>query len=372
MSTEDHAPLAPSSAPIWGHCAGSVLLSRQFPDLDNDGDEAAEGTAAHWLAQQRLLTGEWRTGVSPGGVPITDDMRRYMSIYTDRIERIREGHTWWVETQLETASIHRDCWGTVDSVVLNYIDRIAYIDDAKYGWGLIEPYRYYQPVAYASAVYDHIGPDAVDWTFHLTITQPRPWHREGPIRTWRVSGPELGNHVRHLRAQAEEATGNNPRTVTGAHCKHCPARRACPALRNATLDILDVVYDSTPVSLSGQALALEMSLLVQAAARIEARQAGLEAQALVEIRSGKAVPGWSIEHSPGREVWVKPASDVIALGKLYGLSLAKAAEAITPNQARQAGLPAALTAPPYSDRKTGAAKLVQVDTAVARRAFGGA
>ena len=366
----EHALLAPSSAPIWGHCAGSVLLSKQYPDLKDEGDEAAEGTAAHWLAQQRLLTGEWKTGKAPNDVPITDDMRFHMGAFTDRIEGLREGNSWYVEMKLVAAAIHPTlCWGTADSVVLDHTNKVAYIDDAKYGWGLHDPYQHYQLVAYGSAVMDFIGPEAIDWTFHLTIVQPRPWHREGPIRTWVVSAPELRNHVRHLRTQAEEATGNNPSTVTGKHCKHCKARRACPALRAATLDILDVVSDATPAPLDAPALALELSLLKQAQERLDARWSGLEAQATAEIRAGKPVPGWSIEHTEGREKWTKTPEEIIAVGSLLGVSLAKSVDVITPAQARKAGMKPELAAF-YTERKPGAAKLVQSDLSAARRAFG--
>ena len=88
------------------------------------------------------------------------------------------------------------------------------------------------------------------------------------------------------------------------------------------------------------------------------------------IQGGKSVPGWSIDHTVGREEWSKPASEVFALGQLFGVDLARPAEPITPAQARKAGVDATVISA-YAKRKAGTAKLIKVDTTAARKAFGG-
>ena len=55
--SNDHAPLAPSSAARWVQCPGSVVMSRAFPDA-GDSIEAAEGTSAHEMAKRILTTKE--------------------------------------------------------------------------------------------------------------------------------------------------------------------------------------------------------------------------------------------------------------------------------------------------------------------------
>ena len=102
---------------------------------------------------------------------------------------------------------------------------------------------------------------------------------------------------------------------------------------------------------------------------LESRITGLEAQIEAGLAGGVSIPGWSIERAPGREDWVKPVSEALVLGDLCGVTLAKPG-AITPAQARKAGVPADLVAA-YAARKPGTAKLIQISTDDARRAFGG-
>ena len=47
-----HALLAPSSAPIWGHCSGSVLAQQSAANIDTQ--QSREGTAAHWVGSECL------------------------------------------------------------------------------------------------------------------------------------------------------------------------------------------------------------------------------------------------------------------------------------------------------------------------------
>ena len=125
-----------------------------------------------------------------------------------------------------------------------------------------------------------------------------------------------------------------------------------------------VLLDVTP-----QGVGMELALLKRAEAALAARIAGLESSAMASIRSGVVVPGWTVESTIGREEWTAPAAEVITLGEMMGVKLAKPPEPITPAQARKAGLDATVTAQ-YSRRKTGESKLVPVNTTDARRAFG--
>jgi hypothetical protein len=80
--------------------------------------------------------------------------------------------------------------------------------------------------------------------------------------------------------------------------------------------------------------------------------------------------GWAITHGKARERWAKPPAEVFALGDMMGVELRKPSEAITPNQARDLGLDAAVIAA-YAERPTGAAKLTPRDASTAARVFGG-
>ena len=353
-------------------------MQRQFPGIRDGGDEfgrdegfaAREGTAAHHAFAELLRGNAW-----PEGIEYTDEMRGYIEPAAAHVRSIIGDSGVWIEERLSMRDIHPDMWGTVDAVSVHAkADRpgppVLRVYDLKYGWGIVNDFENWQLVAYAAGAFEKLNVDRVaDWSIELHIIQPRPYHREGPYRKWALSYPHLSNLLRHLRAQAEEAMSNDPIARPGPYCKHCTARHACKALQGAALDTIEQASDSTPVELPPAALGSELARLVWARQLLESRITGLEAQIEAGLAGGVSIPGWSIERAPGREDWVKPVSEVLMLGDLCGVTLAKPG-AITPAQARKAGVPADLVAA-YAARKPGTAKLIQISTDDARRAFGG-
>jgi len=361
MSDSEHARLAPSSAYRWTQCPGSVRLVEQysFSRGDEPGEAAAEGTAAHWL----VAGGDGPA--APNGVVITDEMRDAVKPYRAELAAHND---WQIEQRVVVASIHKDCWGTCDAYRVDHRDKRIVVMDLKYGYGLVEVYENPQLMLYAIAIADMEGVGH-DWFVDLTVVQPRAYHRNGPVRRWPTNVAALRLYARHLRSVAEEAMGNDPRTVAGSWCKHCPARHVCPALREAGMAVWEVTQNSTPVELDRNGLALELSLLTEAQSYLTARLTGLTADAMSRIRAGEAVPGWTLEHGKGREEWTASDAEVMVLGDIYGVPLAKPLAPITPAQARKAGLTAEVVAQ-YAARKTGEAKLVQASVTEARRVFG--
>lgn len=355
-----HARLAPSSAGRWVECPGSVVLQEQFPERRDDTTAADEGTAAHALASH-ILNG------NRGPFDAPPDMLDHVDLFVDTVRATRVLAK--VEARVECQSIGADVWGTCDAYSLDYLKKEAHIFDFKYGYGLVEVYENWQLLAYASGIYDLIGDEAIDWTYNLTIVQPRAYHPQGPVRSWRLAGPEIRNYTRVLRTAAEAALGIVPDTVPGPHCKHCSARFVCPALRDTTLATLDMLGDATPFELPPDALGREVALMRRAQEQIEARLSGLEEEAMAQIRAGKAVPGWTIDHPPGRVHWTAPVAEVFALGELFNIPLAKPPEPITPTQAQKAGVPAEMVRT-ISERKPGTPKLVPITTTDASRVFG--
>lgn len=357
-----HSPLAPSSAARWVKCPGSVPLSAQFPDTD--GEEAKEGDAAHWLASEWLRKGVMPPDiVAPNGVVIDEEMREHVAGYVAFIRAEAGGNlTLALEERIEIPAIHPDCFGTPDATWT--VPRVLHIVDFKYGHGYVEAFENWQMLAYAARDLPE------DWVVAIAIYQPRSYHRDGPIRRWRYPAGELETYVASLRSAAHEAMGNNPATVVGPHCKHCPARHVCKALQASALDALETVSDATPAELTPLALSVELKLLRRAEADISARLAGLEAQAMAAIQSGTLVPGWAIEHTTGREEWTVPAAQIFSLGTIAGVNLAKDPQPITPAQARKAGIDADMVAQ-FCQRKPGTAKLAPLDVNAARKAFGG-
>ena len=122
--------------------------------------------------------------------------------------------------------------------------------------------------------------------------------------------------------------------------------------------------------LTDDELGKELKSLHDAQELLKARLTGLEEEALTKLKMGKRIPFYQLGRSQPREKWVKPISEVLALGDLFEVNLSKPKEAITPKQAIKAGVPADLVRQ-YSDTPLGELKLEQVKESETKQIFGG-
>ena len=289
----------------------------------------------------------------------------------DAVRAVRGPHDrLFIETRVDAHGIHRDsCWGTADCILIDNDARTVRVFDLKWGYGMVEAYDNPQGVSYLIGARDTLLHGERGWSYSFTVVQPRVWHRAGRARTWNPTETQLNLAAERLEDAGAEALGNNPRTISGPWCKFCPARHACPAAQDAAAGIVDMISEAVPRELDAAEMGTELSVLVGAAERLQARITGLQAEAMERIRLGNVIPGWGAESTGGRLDWMRPAPEVIALGEAMGVCLAKPAEPITPTQAKAAGLPVAVLAS-LSERKPGAIKLVPISTADTRRVFG--
>lgn len=382
-----HAFLAPSSAHRWVLCPGSAAMEAAYPE-QGDKPDAAEGTAAHWVVEQMLTGHTVALGAfAPNGVAITAEIWESAQVmYDDVTETL--GPTWpsliVIERPVRIPRVHAQLnYGTPD--VRAWVDRPAegrktlYAWDFKHGHSYVDAFENWQLIDYTAGLLSEAndfngaaGLPAFSETnidVVLRVVQPRAYHPDGPVREWRTTADALRPYVFRLSMAAEEATGDNPpcKPVASA-CEHCTARHACTALQTAVYRGMDIAKRAQAAELSPAALGLELRLLAEATALIEARKSGLEEQAEAVIRNGQSVPHWTMQRGTAREVWEKPHAEVIALGQMMGLDLRKPPEAITPTQAKAKGLPASLVSQ-YSIRPAGSMKLVLDDGSAARKVF---
>jgi len=383
--SEAHAFLAPSGAHIWAPengCRAAPAMQRQYPGAD-DTPEAREGTAAHWFVTE-MLQGRFVAlgAIAPNGHPINQEMiDAGEGILTDVRDTMRcnPDAVLYVEQRFSMANhVHADNWGTPDIVLIDLVARRVWIWDYKYGHRYVDAVGNWQLLDYTVGVFEAIGLRAAvpnhdpvswfGWRIMLSIAQPRNYHSVGPIREWQLSGESLRDDwLPRLRQSAAEATAPGAQMRTGEHCRDCSARHACGALQKAGAIAMDVSQYAQPVDLPAHAVGLELRQIDDAIKRLEARRTGLEEQALGIIRSGHHVPFFRAEHTVGREAWNVPPAQVVALGNLFGVSLAKEAT-LTPAQARKAGMPdAALDG--LTEQPRGAVRLKRADDDAAKLAF---
>lgn len=362
-----HAFLAPSSAPIWGPggCPASPTHQGKYPE-DAESEESREGVAAHHYVTETILGRTVAAGdIAPNGFPIDLTMvEAGWDIITDvRDTYDANGGILAVEERVHmAATVHPHNWGTPDVTLIVFARKVLFVWDYKYGHRYVDAFRNWQCVDYAAGVLESNGVPVEDWpnwTIYVTIAQPRNYHPDGPLRQWKFAGAELVTLVGELRAAAIEAMEPDAPFRTGDHCRDCTGRHACPALQQATMNLVDVSLRGQPIDLPPLAVGLELTFIRAAIKRLSARSQGLEEQALALNRNGVDVPFWKSEYSQGREKWTVPIGEVFALGDLYGVDVRKPPDAITPAQARKAGVDADMVKA-VSDKPRGALSLVPV------------
>lgn len=368
-----HAFLPPSGAGAWQVCAMWPTMTALYPEAE-DKPEAMEGDAAHWACAQTLAGVLIDVGlIAPNGVTLTDEMIEGAELYFDAVQPSGDER---VEQHVTMPSIHAQNDGTPDAWAFAHDPTTGiatlFIWDYKFGHDFVEVFENWQLIDYAAGILDQLGIDgAADQHIkvRMTIVQPRSYHRDGPVRSWSVMASDLRPYFNKLRAAAEAATSAQPvATVDPVRaCKHCPGRHACEAFQRAAYTGMDVAIASAPLELSAHALGLELRMIQHYVKVLTARATGLEEQALATIRRGQSVPFFGVEQSTGREAWTRPIEEVIALGDMMGVKLARP-DVLTPKQAIKAGLPAEIVAP-YADTPRGAMKLVPDNGTQARRIF---
>ena len=161
-----------------------------------------------------------------------------------------------------------------------------------------------------------------------------------------------------LRTAEKLAMNEIARLKTGDECAFCSARHACTALGDTTALIADFSASATTHELTPEKLGYELQTLFKAQKLLNARITGLSEEAENLLMRGKRVPGFLLQPGRSNQVWNQPISEVIEMGKLLGVDLAKPQEAVTPKQAIRANIPEEIVSK-YSKIVSGEMKLTE-------------
>lgn len=374
----EHAPIAPSSLHITAHCAGWIKNASLLPLLPRT-EEQLEGDAAHWVSltmalwpnleePMNLLVGT----TAPNGVEVTDEMLDGGFLYLDALE----GRPGIGESTVPITRIHETrCWGSPDWWQWSAATKTLRVVDYKFGFKFVEVWENWQLIAYAAGLMEFLGLSDSEVILELVIVQPRSYHRDGPIRTWRCSATKIRSQVNILNSQAHEALeSENPTTKSGDHCLQCAARVGCTTYQKSVGAILDFVGVAEPLLQTPGDIGRELRLVQDARERLKGRQTGLEAMAEQMIRSGQAVPFYGLESSAGRLKWLDGVSvdevEGMVQALVPGKTALKPAALITPTQTK-ALLPKAGkdVIDAYANRPPGAMKLTRDNMAKLSRVF---
>lgn len=253
MSPSKHAMLSASSAHRWLNCTPSARLEQEFKDRQTEA--AAEGTAAHALAEYKLRRALHQQAKRPVSRYANSEMDEYTEDYAQFVqEAIAEAKRYCadpvvhIEQRLDFSDYVPDGFGTGDCVIV--ADRRLHIIDFKYGQGvLVEAEHNPQMMLYALGalhVYDALyDVDEVS----MTIYQPR----RANVSTWTISVDELRAWAENeLRPRAQLAYSGEGEYCPGAWCMFCRAAVKCRARAEEKLRLAQYEFAQPPVLTDGE------------------------------------------------------------------------------------------------------------------------
>jgi hypothetical protein len=354
--TEAHAEYAPSSMYLTVNCPGwkkqSALLP---PDLPTEA--TVEGEAGHWVAAMAAMGTRYNAGdETPGKVEIDEEMLDGAALWVEALE----GYPAHIETPIQIQRVHMTkCWGTPDARQYAFETKRLRLADYKYGHEFVDEFENWQMLSYAiGAIDEHRIYDDPEVTIEMTVVQPR-FYNAAPIRTWTIGIAEIWPYLERMQAAVREAEGDNPRTISGTHCTHCPARVNCKTFAKSVMHAVDFTGRADPMVSSADQIGRELVLVQEFIKRLKARETGLATMAEGMIRNGQRVPFYSLEQSVGRLAWTMPVEVVEMSANMVGKSALKPPALVTPTQAKDRRLLDTRVIAAYSDRPKGAFKLVR-------------
>lgn len=249
MSEEkQHALLSASAAHRWMNCTPSARLEQTFQD--NSGEAAAEGTAAHALAEHKLR----RALKMRSKKPILQYDSEEIDSYTDGyVEFVLEKITLamktcadpqvLIEQRLNFSKYVPDGFGTGDCVII--ADGVLHIIDFKYGQGvLVSAEDNPQMKLYALGALELFDGIYDISTVSMTIYQPR---REN-VSTHTVFKESLYQWAEEiLKPTAAIAFKGDGDYVPGEHCQFCRAAVKCRARAEEKLKLARFEFTLPPL-----------------------------------------------------------------------------------------------------------------------------
>lgn len=384
-----HAPLAPSAAPQWAYCSGSVIANLNAPDGDTQ--ESREGTAAHWVGAECLETwkvadggcprcADWLDKTAPNGIIIDDKMVEGAQVLVDDVLSVAQEHgalrSMMIEHRVHMPQIHADNWGTFDCAIWVPGANMLYIWDYKHGHRENRARGNMQMIDYSAGLYNELKFNGVadqQVTVSFRIVQPFCYTAMGAVDEWRVLMADLRPYYNQLNAKANEAM-TNPSMTSGKHCRDCAAVGTCPTARRSMYSLIDYVNEPYQIdTMDDPALAVEYRILRDGKAVLKERLDAIADELRHRVQNGSVATGFALESKPGRLAWKIPASQAIALASQFGIDASKPG-VLTPTQTRDAA-PSALraafkqTLEAVTERPAGTLQLINADDTIAARAF---
>ena len=315
----EHSPTGPSAASIWINCTASLKAQEGLPD--NETRFAAEGTAAHMLAEWcrieqkpaenwlgHVITFPNRTTGEDWEFIVDKPFAHAVNEFLDYVNGI-PGRPFYEERVHYFEFISKG-FGTADDIRLN--DGTCYITDLKFGKGVPVAAEWnYQLMMYAVGVMCEfrLFYDITD--FVLTICQPRI----GILDTWTVTIEELQKWLHEVAMPASEiALAGKGVFKAGDHCRWCRAKDLCKARAKHMLDLMAFDQMDAQPLLDPMAIA---EILPHTGA-IKAWCNDIEAKAEALIQARQKVGGWKLVRGRRSKKYIMSEEEAVKLLRSKG------------------------------------------------------
>lgn len=248
MPPNQHALLSASSAHRWMGCTPSARLEQEFEDQTSEA--AAEGSAAHALAEHKLRKALKLRSRKPVSKYDCDEMDDYTTDYVAFVmETLAEAKLHCpdpqvlIEQKLDFSCYVPDGFGTGDCLIV--ASPRLHVIDFKYGMGvLVDAYQNPQMMLYALGalrIFDCLY-DIEEVA--MTIFQPR---REN-VSTWTISVADLKEWAETtLKPKADLAYKGEGEYAPGSWCQFCRAAVKCRARAEAKLELARFEFAQPPL-----------------------------------------------------------------------------------------------------------------------------
>lgn len=338
-----HAKLSPSSSSRWLKCPGSIAAIDALPvrEVEESSVHADEGTFAHSIAERALdpviainvpietsLMGLLGTKSECGRFTADKEMLEYLEEYVEFCAGCHKaGSTVWVEEKVH--AIEDVVYGTADFMAVT--DDVLEVVDLKYGAGVpVSPVGNTQARIYALGALLKIEARPEVFmrikTINVHIFQPRN-RAGGGVET--LTRAELLAWRDEVFLPGVTATEDNlitltvPQRVAGDHCRFCPVKGNCYAIKETALEAAKSVFDDpaeltvaetqpNPRDLSP----VQIGKVLSAAPLIEAWLKGVKEYAYEQAMAGKSIEGYKLVGKKGIRKWTDTDEAEVMLREL--------------------------------------------------------
>lgn len=288
-----HSKIGASSYDRWGKslggCPGSVRESLNVEKTTSE--YAEEGTRAHELAYAILNGGVYGDN---------DEMNAAVEVYVDYVGKLHCDYpnAWRrFEQKFDLTKYYPGLYGTADCVFYIEASKRLIVVDYKHGAGVpVEPRENPQLMYYGLGAMHALGLPVS--SVELVIVQPRCHHHEGPIRTWKTDSWRLLDFVADLIDDAKATEDPSAPLIPGDHCRWCPAKPKCPALRAKALALAEQTF-SPLTAYSPDRLSETLGMLNAMETWIK----GVREFAYREAEQGRPPPGWKLVDKRANRKW---------------------------------------------------------------------